>query len=176
MTIEYQINMEDVVAFNEYHFENSPSFQKNRRIITIYAPIGIFLSVSVVGIIEHSWIFPIVGAIAATIYAIQAPRSFQKKCRTLVKTSFQEGKNKGTIGKQKLEINDDGLYNTSDSGCQTTFWHAVERIEQTDTLGFIYIASNAAHIIPKEKVIVGNFDEFMQTATASFKNHKNSAR
>lgn len=168
MTIEYQIDMEDIVAFNEYHFENSPSFQKNRRIITIYTPIGMFLSVSVVGIIEHSWIFPIVGAIFATIYAIQAPRSFQKKCRRLVKNSFHEGANIGTVGKQKLEINDDGLCNTSDSGCQTTFWHAVERIEQTNTHGFIYTASNAAHIFPKEKIIVGNFDEFMQTATASF--------
>lgn len=164
MIIKYNVEAEDHLKFNEYHFEHSPTMRRIKRVATIYSPLSIFIALSLVGIIEKSWAFPIVGFIVSSIYAFGAPRRLQKRIQRTTEKFLSEGSNKGAFGEQQLELREDGIYNTSPSGTQTTFWDAVERIKQTETHGFIYISSTSAHVIPSQKIIEGNFDDFMQSA------------
>jgi hypothetical protein len=162
--IKYNVEIEDLIEFNEYYVGHSPEARRLRRSHTVYAPLAVFFSVSFVGIIEHSWVFPIIGAIFASVYSLGAPRRLRKRSRRVMEKLFSEGKNISTLGKQQLELKDDGIYNTSSAGTQSTYWNAVEHIEQTETHGFIYISSMSAHVIPALKVEEGDFNEFMQAA------------
>lgn len=164
MKIKYTVEIEDLIAFNEHHMDHSPMFRQSKKNAIIYTPLSLFLLFLVIGIGEHAWTLSIIGIIASLILAVLAPLTFRKHVRKTLEKSMSEGRNKGAVGQQQLELRDDGIYNTNSAGTQSTYWNAVERIEQTETHGFIYISSMSAHVIPALKVKEGDFDAFMQAA------------
>ena len=47
-------------------------------------------------------------------------------------------------------------------------WPAVERIGASEGRTFIYLSSAHAHIIPKDQVFSGDYDEFVSAARKAF--------
>ena len=161
MKLTYSVTIEDLILFNEYHSEHSPFFRRARRNYQLNSSLSVLFALSFLGYLAKSWIYPIVGAVFATAFAVLAPRRFRKQIRKTAERCYKEGENKGTIGIHSLEILDTELLETNPAGNQSIKWAGVERVVSTPTHGYIYVSSNAAHVVPRASVTEGDFDAFM---------------
>ena len=161
MKLTYSVTIDDLIIFNEYHSEHSPFVQRARRKYRLLSPLSMFFVFSLVGFVTKSWTYPIVGAVVAIAYAAMAPRRFRKQIRNAAEHCYKEGENKGLFGVHSLEILDAELLETNPSGNQSIKWAGIERVVSTPTHGYIYVSSNAAHVVPRASVTEGDFDAFM---------------
>lgn len=161
MKLTYSVKIEDLVTFNEYHSEHSPFFRRARRNYQLNTSLSVLLALGFLGYLAKSWTYPIVGAVFATAFAAMAPRRFRKQIRKAAARCYEEGENKGTIGIHSLEILDTGLLETNPTGNQSIKWAGIERVTSTSTHGYIYVSSNAAHVVPRASVTDGDYDAFM---------------
>ena len=161
MKLTYSVNIEDLIIFNEYHSEHSPFFRRARRNFQLNSSLSVLFALIFLGYLAKSWIYPIVGAVFATAFALIAPSRFRKQIRKAAERCYKEGENKGTIGIHSLEILDTELLETNPAGNQTIKWSGIERVVSTPTHGYIYVSSNAAHVVPRASVTEGDYDAFM---------------
>ena len=161
MKLTYSVNIEDLIIFNEYHSEHSPFFRRARRNYQLNSSLSVLFALIFLGYLAKSWIYPIVGAVFATAFAVIAPRRFRKQIRKAAERCYKEGENKGTIGIHNLEILDTELQETNPAGNQAIKWSGIERVVSTPTHGYIYVSSNAAHVVPRASVTEGDYDAFM---------------
>ena len=66
------------------------------------------------------------------------------------------------MGEHRLEIENDGLTERTDVNETKTLWRGMERVASTKTHTFIYVTSLSAHIIPHDRIMAGNLQEFVQ--------------
>jgi hypothetical protein len=75
---------------------------------------------------------------------------------------FGEGKNRGILGEHTVEATDTEFVDKTDSGEQRTRISDLERIETNSDYAFIYISAISAHIIPRNNLLEGDCDLFLQ--------------
>ena len=166
MKLAYTVALEDMVAFNDYHWQHSPFARRTRTKLAIYTPLSIVIVLGLMSLVIGSWIYLVMGVIVAAISAAITPSRFRKHMRRAAEKCYTEGQNKGLIGRHEIEITGDGISEKNPTGSNSTCWAGIERVEQNPTHGFIYVSSNAAHVIPIASVTEGDFQEFMQVMRA----------
>lgn len=165
MKIVYRVEMQDIVAFNQYNLEDTGTL-KSLRLKTIV--IGCVI-IAVLGGWQYrvtESIDPIItGAIFAIIFSTWIlKRDFRVSPKKIQKI-YGGDTNKGVLCQHQIELVDDGLIESTSLGEQKTTYSGIEKIDQTDTHGFIFIGTMNAHTIPRDGVIEGDFDEFMKVIT-----------
>ena len=166
MTVRYTNTLEDLVAFNRYHYAHSPEIKRSMRRIMVMVSIllvamsiylqpigGVSLAVNIVVAISCAAFFLIV-------FSYYFPASLDRAFIRLNK----EGANKGIIGQHELEIDADGFVERTEVNETRCLWHGVERIVETDEYVFIYISSLMAHVVPKRTPVTGDIDNFVARA------------
>ncbi len=108
----------------------------------------------------------ILGVFCACLYPIFFRREWYKAHDRQVKKLYGEGLNKRILCIHELELRDQYLKESSEFGTQETKFAAIEKVEAIPTHGFIYIASILAYVVPRAKVIEGNFDEFIKAVAS----------
>lgn len=164
MKIKYKVDLEDVVIFNRYHNQNSPAlvqFRKRMKWGTILGVLGICGYTSY---LSHSEVNLIIGIAFATIFFFSYPLKSTKILDEYTKKLYSEGDNKRILSMHELELAEDSIKESNEYGSQVTNYSSIKKIVTTDTHGFIFIAALLAHVIPKHKVVEGDFDLFMETA------------
>ena len=162
MKLTYSVTIEDLVMFNLHHSEHSPFMRRARRNHQIYSPLSVLVALGLLGFIAKSWTYPVVGAVFAAAFAAMAPGRFRKQIRHAAERCYKEGENKGMLGVHSLEILDAELRETNPTGSQSIKWAGIERVVSTPTHGYVYVSSNAAHVIPRASVAEGDYDAFME--------------
>jgi hypothetical protein len=148
MQIKFENELNDLVAFNQYHFHNSRSMQTWYRIGFILGPVfGIAyalllyrwsLSARIAVVLGVSIVF---AALNWTYYRWWVAYSVRKL--------LGEGKNKGLIGDHAITITEEGLRETTQVSESRSTWTGIERIVENEEYVFIYISAYQAHVIPK---------------------------
>jgi hypothetical protein len=172
--------MEDMVAFNQYYFENS-SCLRRQRIIAIAIFSTIYLGIGVVQTLVRDSVIPLlVWMVVAVVFSLWYYRASKKVNPKRIARLYSEEKNKGTFCEHKLKILPEGIRETTDVGEQMITFAGIERIETTDTHAFIFIGTMQAHVIPRNRVLEGDLDEFISVlmremaASSEANQHSNS--
>jgi hypothetical protein len=163
MTLEYEIALDDVVAFNLYHFDHSRVARRNRNLARYGVPV--FLGLLVAAIDFPPSPVPIVAWIlGAVLFVIIWPWIERRITRRYVTRFFLEGQNKAMFGKHTLKVLPDSIVETSEHGETSVSWDAVEKIVKTDDMIYIYGSAVAAFLVPRRAFQTEEaFNEFLET-------------
>ena len=161
MRIHFERTMDDMIAFNDYHFRHSPYM---KRFMFWYRLIGalaiILLSTLLIQILLPPSPYPfgfIMSLIGAGFFVAIAPTMIQRRMKKQARKLYSEGKNASALGAQELEVTETGLIARSEYFETKMAWGAIERIESTPTHTFLYLSSVQAYIIPHDKIHEGNY-------------------
>ncbi len=172
MRIKYNVTIDDLVAFNLFYQEHSAIGRRNRLISGLILPIGIFVLLSFLGVVQGNWTTPIVAAIAAGLLAIWVRCGWRKGIEKIVRKMLAEGSNKSILGPHELELTMYGLTDRNEYGEEKFSWGGVERLGFTPDYTFIFTGATSAIPIKGSSVIKGDYLEFVDFLKRSFEEHK----
>lgn len=158
MEIEYELTLDDHIAFNLYHARHSPTMRRN-YLINYLSPVIVFLILSLYMLFDikmnsHAysaiWI-PMILMMLVLLWLYWVPRYYVKALKTHVKKINSEGKNKDktTFGKVKLTFEPTEIKIVGENSEAKANWKAIEKITPTEQHVFMFTAPNFALIIPK---------------------------
>ncbi len=154
--ITFTNTIEDMIAFNVYHFATSPTLRRTKfwhtwGFIMVFSALGGLLS-----IINRSLGPLIFGVVWSSLFALLAVFWYRRAIPRQVRKLYSEGKNKGVLGPHTLRIDEDGLHETSEVSEGKTLWSGIERIGEDDDYLFVYVQAMMAHVIPKHRIDAGD--------------------
>lgn len=148
MEIEFTLTPQDIVAFNRYHYMNSPALRRSYwRGFLWGAVAAIMLFIMFSG--WKSWWNALFPVLFLLIYMILFPLSVRRNINALGRRMQTEGKNRGVWGKHYIRIDEQELFEKTDVGESRWRWIGIERVVENNEYIFIYVSTTSAHAIPK---------------------------
>lgn len=147
MKLEYEITNEDYLKFNMHYLDNSADVKRSLFISRIMLTI-ITLGVAFLTIRDGSIYGYLYFALIWLVIMVFFKKYFRYFMERKLKKMIKDGKNKGFLGQSSLEVQEDGLYSTSQNAEQKTKWEGVQKIATTSEHIFIYVGELAAIIVP----------------------------
>ena len=153
MKIRYEQTVEDLVAFNRYHFDHSPAIRRQQARArwgwaALFAGGGAAMTAWDGG--NLFWL--IVGGFTAVLILVLLPRMVRRDVNKLVRRAIAEGANKGLLGPRELELAGDDLIERSEVGENRVRVDTLERVVSDGRHTFIYVNPVAAAVIPHDQV------------------------
>ena len=160
-SVTYDIGVDDLVAFAEYHGAHSSEARRN-----YYWS----LAVGAVAVIGMFWVWGMraVGGwagvgVALVGWVVYLNWRTQIGNRRYYRRVYSEEANRGMLGPHRLSADAEGLSVATNVTEARTRWSGVERIEEAPGLAIVYVGSLNAYTVPEARVIEGNFREFVAT-------------
>jgi hypothetical protein len=172
MNVEYELNIDDVLAFHLYHRWHSPQlgwFWKLTRysLLFVAAIEIIFAIVLIIAFGEDMLPFSValgILAILTFLYSILSPFMSRKTLRWALTRDYSQGRNK-LIGKHKLSITPDAVTDITDMGESMTRWNARGYVKSTDRYLFMLDRASSPYIVPKRTFLdEAAFKQFVEVA------------
>jgi len=153
--IEYERTLDDLVKFNLFHIEHSPTIRRQlllaRMLVTILTPI---LSLGAMYIVDRDKNLPpyayIISLIGGVIIFFLYPYINRSAIIRRTKRLLDEGSNRAIIGKQQITTSDEGLLCETGTGSSRINWSSIEKVTQNDEYIFLYIGAINAVVVPKK--------------------------
>lgn len=173
--IHYETQMEDLLAFHQYHLAHSPTLRRRMAWQRWGVAVMIFLGVPIVAALRGEepgfYSFAIPGAmLTASAYVLLYPRFVRRRTRSMVSKLYSEGRSE-TVRWHEMELEEDGFITRSAGSEAKTTWAAIERIESQGNHTFIYLDAVTAHVIPHAKVSEGDLPKFLAEFDRRYRSH-----
>lgn len=169
MEAHIEISADDLIAFNLFHYANSPALRRQRLLLGFGLPI-IWVGLWVLLVITSAdpgerakRLWPLL--FLALLYHVVFFRRLRKRIAKQVKKLLGEGENKNVLGKHTISISPQGLTSKGQFSEEKHSWQAIERIAETPEYAFLYLGAVSAIIIPR-RTFSAEFgvDEFVARA------------
>ena len=159
MTLEYTNTVEDIQAFNAYHYKHSPTMQR-QRLNAQYAMTFLYAVAYGITVIllaggrpnaspDLGVLYLGIGIAGAIVVFFASRTHIESRFTRNVEKLYKEGKNTSLLEPRSVTIEADGIKHQSPSSEGNIKWSAVEKVVATDTHLFLYINAMAAIAIPK---------------------------
>ncbi len=163
MILKYENTVEDLVALNRYHSFHSPEYRrlKFKSMLTW----SVVIIAAAVFVPENALfnraenIF--CGVILAAVVCLATYWGFDAES---VKRLYGEDGINDFAGEVELEINCERITERKDDSETSKSWATVNKIVETDDYVFIYLMAMSAVVIPKNSILAGVFDQFVDQA------------
>lgn len=151
LSVEFDLDLNDVVAFNEYHAAHSPLLRRGLMMYRLVpAAIG-FVAGAIMALSDWSEGIKtaVLSVVVPGLWIAVAPWVYRRRIRQNVKKLYREGRNAAVFGRQTLAISASGFTRTASGAHSEARWDAVERVASTPGYLFIYTSAVTAHIVPR---------------------------
>ena len=168
MELEYDLDMTDLVAFNEHRIESSEYARRTMAINNFVTALVPIVAGIVFFIITRGFEYFISGFILAVPFYIIWPKLEKRRRRKESVALGSEGRFPALESKHVMRIEAGGLI---DKTCHVeSRWEksGIVRIGSTENHTFLYTAPGAALVIPKKKVTRGDYDAFVKVLMEEF--------
>lgn len=158
--------MDDIIAFNLYHYEHSPTTRRQMYWMRYIWPVVIALLIIAIGSLAGLAFWSTGAGLAVIlVWVIFFPKLLRRELRSRMRSYLLEGGNAAMIGKRTLSLDPDSIVETSDAGENKTRWSAVEKIVKHQDVIYIYISAVFAHAVPRRAFETdAEFNRFFETA------------
>ena len=167
MKLEYSVQLEDIIAFNNHHMEATPSIRRKlavMRFVWAFAPLAAIWAITFFEGMDPSkamWVITFVGVcISSPIFLFQ-PFYLRWMNNRQVRKAYEDEKNRSLLGDREIKVTSNGLAEKTASGENQSEYAQINRIDSDDNYTFIYAAKSKVHIIPKKSVKEGDYDAFV---------------
>ena len=173
MKIQFDLTVEDYLAFQLFHSQNSPAMKQQKAVCRVFVVVAIcsvlFLNQRL-AVLPLGWPITCVAAIAITVVFLASYEYLlQFSVKRLARRLIEEGSTQGVTGEHELEISEAALIERTTISESQHAWEGLADIQETDRFALIYISSLQAHVIPRERVIQGDYRTFVDAAIARWK-------
>lgn len=142
MKITIDLTKEDYWNMNKFVMFHIPKYRNLLMLTFISLPIIIIAMLRFV--LDYSWAYSIIiGILVSALSAFYMIFSIKRKVMRLVKT------NAGTVGKHAIELNGEGMYETTEYNNLEYSWKEIEAIKSDKDYIYIFVNSVQAINIPK---------------------------
>lgn len=173
MTVEYELGLEDVVAFQLHHERHSRAGARCFR--TAWrgsAIVWVGVSVLVWYCFVSNGYSPVDAARLAlplfilVVYCLwRYPRNYFARIQQIATEQYLEGNNRGLFCRHRLTISPEGVSDETEFGEGKSAWAAVEQVGANADYFFVYLSAASAFIVPRRAFVHDwNFDDFVATA------------
>ena len=162
MTINFDIDMDDMMSFQRHFVNTSPMLRKTKRMITYIFPVFLFLFGIVGFYTTHSRFdlaFGIFMLIIITIWVIFIPKLFVHMTLKRSKKILLKPGNEIMFGKFEMSFTDEGLDVKTPNTSSNILWNIIPKAEETQNYIYIYLSQVSAYIIPKQKISNSEVEE-----------------
>ena len=164
--VEYSVDDDDLVAFQEHHFRTSPAMRKTQTrnrygVAVLYFLAGAVLLV--VGATAAALLVALVAALWTALYPSYSRRVVRKRAVAI----SREGDNSNLYGPHQLSLEVGELVVSSPSGTTRIKAASIPRIDSTEAYLFIYLSGASALLIPRVKVRTGDLALFERELRAA---------
>ena len=164
MRIRFETTLEDMVAFNRFHYANSPAWRRQLWMQLLAVPGTLVLVLVLLGVaflVSNGPPEPVACIVTAFCVGFpclvlsagwpfyirwQASRNLVRNVRRLL----AEGSNRTMYGWRELELRDGRLYMHTELLESSLDLRAIEKIVGNDEYTFVYFGSVAAYVIPMD--------------------------
>jgi len=169
MEVEFDLTLEDLVAFNEYHCAHSPTIQAQFRRGWWSFPVMVIIGWLVLAaysgqfaqFASDHWFW----LLSVPFWLFWFPWRWHGHQRKNALGLLNEGENVGVIGRQRITITPEAVMQSNAYREVRTRWEVVEKIVRTDHHVFIYVSALSAHILPRRAFLTdGEFLKFVGEA------------
>lgn len=152
MTVDADITLEDLIAFNIHHCAHSPAMRRMRRRNAFCLP-TLWLFAMILIIFESgsprdtalaSWPLLLLPIVVAFINF----GTWKRRIRASVVKLYGEEPCPRFRGQRQFDLQPGGIYERGDFGEATTRWTSILRVAATDDHVFIYAGAADAIIVP----------------------------
>ncbi|MDD1621619.1 MAG: YcxB family protein [Methylococcaceae bacterium] len=160
LEIEYEFREQDLVHFNELRLADNLEMQKKIRQNRLLVPgvmlvFGLFYYVYYVDMMTTAYI-----TLLALGWGIASPFIMKIDMRRQFFNKYTEAEKKAMFGIHSLTIEPEYLQEKSPGGKHKTPWSEMLRVEKHKDYVYIYVAIDAAIVIPRETVKKGDLKAF----------------
>jgi hypothetical protein len=169
MEVEFDLTLEDLIAFNEYHCAHSPAIQAQFRrgwwVVPFWALlVWLILALSAEKFADFAaehWLWLLI----VPFWLFWFPWRWHRRQRKNALRLLNEGENVGVIGRQRLTITPETVEQRSAYREVRMRWEAVEKIVRSEHYAYIYVSAYTAHILPRRAFLTdGEFLKFVGEA------------
>ncbi|HEV58820.1 MAG TPA: YcxB family protein [Phycisphaerales bacterium] len=162
MTLIYTVEISDLVAFNQYYMAHSGVIKARRHktvgfMFTVFCGLGGLIS------IQERSVVPLLicTGIACAWSAWFLMRSGKLSVKQIARL-YDPQKDKGTLCRHELEVGEDGLIHRTPVSASRMRFQGITEVVRTNGHAFIFVGSMSGHVIPRSRIIEGDFEAFMQ--------------
>jgi len=160
LEIEYEFREEDLVHFNELHLAGNQELQKKIRQNRMLVPgvmlvFGLFYYVYYVDMMTTAYI-----TLLALAWGVVSPFVVKLDMRRQFFNKYSDAEKKAMFGMHTLKIEPEYLLEKSPGGKHKTPWSEMLRVERHKDHVYIYVAIDAAIVIPRATVKSGDLKAF----------------
>jgi hypothetical protein len=143
----YTLEVEDWLAFNQYHAQNFAAIRRNRKILQIVFAL-IFILLSGLYLLSGSLFMAAFWGVMAVLWLFGLQKFVDWSMKKRLLKALAGGKN-SWLGLYEASITPEAFFSKSRTGEGKYYWQAMEQIVSTDDYIFIYVTPLSAVIIPK---------------------------
>jgi hypothetical protein len=171
--ITYSLKKVDLIEFNEYHAKMTGAYGKGitrHQLLWpfIIAAMGLYIVVAQKNV-ELGMLF----LITAFVWSLAVPSIMRKRFHQHVSDCYTIEHIAEAIGKRTIVASKKGLTEKKADDDHVYAWADISKFEQTKTHIFLYVSDDSAMIIPKDALIEGDIDLFVEEAITHIKNSSN---
>lgn len=160
LEIEYEFREEDLVHFNELHLASNLELQKKIRQNRMLVPgvmlvFGLFYYVYYVDMMTTAYI-----TLLALGWGMASPFIMKLDMRRQFFNKYTKDEKKAMFGIHTLKIEPEYLLEKAPGGKHKTPWSEMLRVERHKDYIYIYVALDAAVVIPRATVKSGDLKAF----------------
>src|SRR5579871_5793260 len=98
MKLLYENTIDDLVAFNRFHCDRSPSVRRARRAATFNVAFSIILFSGILALLTEDPVALAAGAVVAVMFAGMMPGGYRRQVDNQARRMYAEGRNRRLFG------------------------------------------------------------------------------
>lgn len=150
MTIAFEIEYPDFLAFQQYYASSDSSFRRSRIIITWIVPLTtIALALILRGLEWNSMIFAL---LASTLWVALSGRLFRYSVANTARKLYKNPANAKLFARREMTFSERGVNVKTDSAESSIAWSDVAKVAETEGYFFVFTGSNQGYVIPKRRI------------------------
>lgn len=147
--LEYEITIDDLIAYNLYGATSVAAAKKQRDAFRVSLTVLVFLALTAMiamdGTLLEGALVGLAGA--ATIWFVWPPVWVWATRRHVMRHA--KAGSLGIAGPCRIWLDQSGVHDATPNGTSSVTWAGIDRVEETATHAFIFVGPLQAYVIPK---------------------------
>lgn len=163
VSISYNATIEDITAYGKLVYAKSPTVKEHLKKTYYFSVPMLIIIGAVLKYYESNQDLIYFWAVVGIGWLVYLPFYHKKKYLKKFIASFEDEKYQNLFGEHELTIEDDSIADKIEKGVNHTKISKIEHIEIIDNYAFVFIDSAMAYLIPENKIIEGNYNNFVDS-------------
>ncbi len=171
MKIRYENSMEDMIAFQKHLYTENAGLHRQKRLATVFMPVFLIVMIVLLYLLKGTSEILVWGGIFVLVYVFFIYRAYRSGFAKRVRQIY--GDSKDFFCERQMEISEEGVTVKTAVSETRIIWPGIPKIVSDGDYIFIYtLGMVSAHVISRNGVREGNFDEFVAAAKTLWQEKK----